>query len=57
MNQDKTIKDTNLIEKYINSLSKIEKTALEIASKELETSFDIEKSIGFLEFKKHHETN
>ena len=41
-----------LIEKYKKSLNDIEKKALEIAEKNLETSFNIEKSIGFLEFLK-----
>ncbi len=41
-----------LIEKYINSLNELERKALEIAEKNLESSFCIEKSIGFLEFLK-----
>jgi len=44
--------NNNLIEKYINSLNKLEKKALIIAKKNLESSFCIEKSIGFLEFLK-----
>ncbi len=42
------------ITKYLNSLSKIEYKALEIAKKQLESSFCLEKSIGFLEFLKKH---
>jgi hypothetical protein len=38
------------IKQYIDSLDEIEKKALNIAKKELESSFEIEKSIGFLEF-------
>ena len=41
-----------LIEKYINSLNELERKALEIAEKNLESSFCIKKSIGFLEFLK-----
>ena len=41
-----------LIANYINSLNAIELKALEIAKNQLQSSFDIEKSIGFLEFLK-----
>lgn len=41
-----------LILKYIKSLNEKEKRALAIAQHHLETSFDIEKSNGFIEFKK-----
>tara|TARA_B100000767_G_scaffold199230_1_gene186120 strand:+ start:196 stop:372 length:177 start_codon:yes stop_codon:yes gene_type:complete len=44
-----------LITKYINSLNPIEKEALNIAKEQLETSFCLEKSIGFLEFKKDNQ--
>lgn len=44
-----------LITKYINSLSTIEKEALNIAKEQLESSFCLEKSIGFLEFKKENQ--
>jgi hypothetical protein len=37
-----------IINKYLNSLNEIEKIALNIAKEDLGTSFDIEKSIGFL---------
>jgi len=37
-----------IINKYLNSLNKIEKVAFNIAKEDLGTSFDIEKSIGFL---------
>lgn len=37
-------------EEYIKQLSDIEKEALEIAKRQLESSFDIEKSIGFIKF-------
>tara|TARA_B100001063_G_C16753616_1_gene551794 strand:+ start:2021 stop:2215 length:195 start_codon:yes stop_codon:yes gene_type:complete len=44
--------ETNLIKQYIAQLNENEKIAYEIAKEHLETSFDISKSIGFLEFKK-----
>ena len=37
---------------YIDQLSSTEKKALEIAKRDLETSFDIEKSIGFKDWLK-----
>ena len=40
------------IKQYIASLDKMEKKALNIAKTQLESSFEIEKSIGFLEFLK-----
>ena len=42
------------VEKYIAQLSEIEKIAMEIAKKNLKTSFDIEKSLGFIEWKKNN---
>lgn len=47
--------ENELIEKYLNTLSQQEKQALEIAKKQLESSFCLEKSIGFLKFKKQQE--
>ena len=44
-----------LITKYINSLNPMEKEALNIAKEQLESSFCLEKSIGFLEFKKENQ--
>lgn len=44
-----------LIEKYKDSLNELELKALTIAEKNLESSFCIEKSIGFLEFVKELE--
>lgn len=41
-----------LIEQYIAQLTPSQKIAYEIAKKRLETSFSIEKSIGFIEFLK-----
>ena len=44
--------ETRLIKEYIDQLNENEKIAYKIAQEHLETSFDISKSIGFLEFKK-----
>ena len=48
------IEETNkkLINEYIESLDKFELQAMNIAKRILESSFDLEKSIGFLNFKK-----
>ena len=40
----------NNLENYISQLTSIEKIVLEIAKKQLESSFDIEKTIGFIEW-------
>ena len=42
------------VEKYIEQLSDVEKQAMEIAKTNLKTSFDIEKSLGFIEWLKNH---
>lgn len=44
--------DNNIEDKYIESLNSIELVALEIAKRKLESSFDLKKSIGYLEFLK-----
>jgi hypothetical protein len=47
------LKSTNNdVKEYIESLSSIEIKALTIAIRELESSFSIEKSIGFINFQK-----
>jgi hypothetical protein len=43
---DKAIMDKAIME-YMNQLSDIEKIVLKIAKEHLETSFSLEKSIGF----------
>ena len=53
MDNDNDQPQEELIKKYINSLNSIEQTALAIAEKQLESSFDISKSIGYLEFVKN----
>ena len=40
------------IEKYISQLDEKEKITLKIAKENLESSFDIKKSIGFLKWNK-----
>tara|TARA_B100001093_G_C26710686_1_gene963286 strand:- start:1013 stop:1177 length:165 start_codon:yes stop_codon:yes gene_type:complete len=44
-----------IIEEYIEQLTPQEKIAHEIAKKNLESSFDIEKSIGFIQYQKKKE--
>lgn len=39
-----------IIEEYYKSLTEIEKLAMKIAKEDLGTSFNIEKSIGFLKW-------
>lgn len=39
-----------IIQKYLSTLSPLEKIACEIAKKDLASSFNIEKSIGFLKW-------
>ena len=45
-------KNTLNVQKYINSLSNLEKKALSIAKEDLGSSFNIEKSIGYLSWLK-----
>ena len=51
-NNNTSNNNNELITNYINSLNAIELKALEIAKQQLQSSFDIEKSIGYLEFLK-----
>ena len=57
MNKEESItilKEKSLaIKDYIESLNSIETKALTIAIRELESSFSIEKSIGFINFQKN----
>ena len=46
---------TNLLEQYLNQLSEKERQAYEIAKSHLGTSFQLEKSVGFLKWKKNIE--
>lgn len=45
------------LSKYLNSLDEKEKISLEIAKKILGDSFEIEKSIGYLNWKKLNKLN
>ena len=47
------MEEKQLIQKYISQFNNNEKLAYEIAKQHLETSFDISRSIGFLEFKEN----
>ncbi len=47
---------SKLINEYIKQLSSTEKKALEIAKRNLESSFDIEKSLGFIDWMKKNQT-
>lgn len=49
-------KEQELQQAYLNSLSEKEKKGYEIAKSHLGMSFDLEKSIGYLEWKKKNET-
>lgn len=40
----------SLVEQYVSDLNEKEKHALSIAERNLKSSFDLEKSIGFLKF-------
>ena len=57
-NQTQTIStnsSNSLLEQYIEQLSEKERHAYEIAKSHLGTSFQLEKSVGFLQWKKHIE--
>ena len=53
MDKELIDKELKLVEQYIAQLSPSEKVVYDIARKHLETSFCIEKSIGFLEYVKN----
>lgn len=42
-----------LINEYLKSLTPVEKKTLEIAKEHLQSSFNMEKSIGFINWKKN----
>ena len=48
-------KTINLIQQYLDQLTPIEIATYEIAKEHLGSSFNIEKSIGFIEWKKKKE--
>lgn len=47
---NENIEKEKLFKKFIESLSAIEKKALSIAQRNLESSFNLEKSIGYIEW-------
>ena len=51
------MEENKLIAEYIKSLSNIEKQTMQIAKEHLQTSFNIEKSIGFINWKKKQQEN
>ena len=48
--ENKIFNNEILIQKYYDSLSEIDKLAFKIAQEQLETSFDVEKTIGFIKW-------
>ena len=54
INEDKQNEADDIL-KYINQLTEDEKIVLEIAKNILKSSFSIEKSIGYLSWKKNKE--
>jgi len=53
---DKLKEKNDAVKEYIENLSPLEYKALNVALRELESSFSIEKSIGFIDFKKKSTT-
>lgn len=51
MESNSELSNAELVKLYIESLNKLEQKALIIAQQQLESSFNIEKSIGFIKFK------
>ena len=49
-----TITLENALEKYIKSLDEIEILVLNVAKKQLESSFELHKSIGFIKYLKNN---
>jgi hypothetical protein len=49
---NETMKENDIIEMYLNQLTPFQITANEIAKEKLGSSYCVDKSIGFLEFKK-----
>jgi hypothetical protein len=55
---DKPIEELSDLEKeFIQQFTPFQKIAFQIAVKNLESSFSLEKCIGFLEFKEEKESN
>lgn len=52
--ESKSISQQEIITAYIESLSPLAKKGLHIAQEHLESSFSLEKSIGFIAFQKQY---
>ena len=48
----KTPKKPSIEQQYMNSLTELEQKALNISKEHLESSFNLQKSIGFIQFKR-----
>ena len=51
MESNSEVSNVELVKLYIESLNILEQKALIIAQQQLESSFNIEKSVGFIKFK------
>lgn len=51
MDKTTTTMSNDEIETYLNSLNELEKKTLDIAKSHLGTSFNVKKSIGFIQWK------
>ena len=51
-NDNDNLKLQDVIDKYIESLNEMEQLILEVAKQQLESSFEIHKSIGFIDYLK-----
>ena len=57
MDKTNTTMTTDEIESYLKSLNDLEKKTLDIAKSHLGTSFNIKKSVGFIQWKQSISTN
>jgi hypothetical protein len=56
-NQTSTENEENLLQQYLNTLDEKEILAYNIAKEHLGMSFQLEKSIGYLDWKKQNNNN
>ena len=57
MDKTTTTLSNDEIETYLNSLTELEKKTLDIAKSHLGTSFNIKKSVGFIQWKQSNVSN
>jgi hypothetical protein len=57
MDKTTTTMSNDEIETYLNSLNELEKKTLDIAKSHLGTSFNIKKSVGFIQWKQSNVSN